>query len=204
MSYLTSWGYELTGEQTLSDIITSEEFNIFTANRYSGDVRISSGISSASLALRNHCGWHLAGSFACKISWTVTNRGVVCNGCDLLIQLPARFVSGITSVKIGGVATTDYSFQTNGLLTIYDVAGITSRRTVIEVEYTAGIPDSNAIKELVAQMVTLGIASSYGVNSETAGGVSVTYNSSWVNGSYSQLMANNAGLLAPYRLEGVF
>lgn len=203
MSYLTSWGYELTGEQTLSDIITTAEFNNFTANRYSGDVRISSGIAAASLALRNHCGWHLSGSMTCKISWTAKNRGVMTDGRDILVQLPSRFVSGITSVEVNGEATTDYSFQTNGLLTVYD-AGFSDRRDVIEVVFTSGLSDASAIKELVAQMVTQSLAKSYGVTSEAAGGVSITYNSSWTNGSFNGIMDNNAGLLAPYRLEGVF
>lgn len=203
MSYLTTWGYELTGVDSLADIISTEEFNTYTANRYAGDTRISPGIKAASLALRNRCGWHLSGSLACKISWTITNRGIIKHGCDLIIQLPAKFVSGITSVSVAGVAYTDFSFQTNGLLTVYDAA-VSDRRDVVEVVYTAGIPDASAIKELVAQMVTMTLAKSYGVTSEAAGGVSITYNSAWTNGSFNQLMDNNAGLLMPYRLEGVF
>ena len=203
MSYLTSWGYELTDAESLSDIITAEEFNTYTAGRYTGDVRIPSGISAASLALRNHCGWHLTGSLACKVEWTITNRGIVRSGRDLLIQLPTRFLSGITSVKIADEETTDYTYQTNGLLTVYDVA-ISDRRNIVEVVFTTGVDDANALKELVAQMVTLNLARSYGVTAEAAGGVSITYNASWTNGSFNSIMDNNAGLLAPYRLEGVF
>lgn len=203
MSTLTSWGYTIEGESTLSDIITTAEFNSFTASRYAGDSRIAPGIAAASLALRNHCGWHLCGSLSCSISWTVKNRGIIRSGSDILVQLPARFVTSVTSVKVAGDTTTDYSFQTNGLLTIYDAA-VSGRRDLIEVEYVAGISDSSAIKELVAQMVTFNLAKSYGVTSEAAGGVSITYNSGWTNGSFNQIMDNNAGLLAPYRLEGVF
>lgn len=203
MSYLTSWGYSLVDATTLSDIITTTEFNEFTASRYSGDTRISPGIAAASLALRNHCGWHLTGALNCEISWTAKNRGIMRDGRDLLVQLPSRFVSAITSVEIDGEATTDFSIQTNGLLTIYD-AYFSDRRDVLDVVFTSGIPDANAIKELVAQMVTFSLAKSYGVTSEAAGGVSITYNSSWTNGSFNQIMDNNAGLLAPYRLEGVF
>ena len=62
MSYMTTWGYELPDAESLADIISVEEFNTMTAGRYTGDVRISSGIAAASLALRNYCGWHLTGS----------------------------------------------------------------------------------------------------------------------------------------------
>jgi len=203
MNYITSWGYELTGTEILPNIITTEEYNSYTASKYSGDVRVSPAIAAASLALRNYCGWHLTGSLVCKISWTITNRGIIHRGSDMIIQLPARFVSAINSVKVAGEDITDFSFQVNGLLTLYDV-GVSDRRDRIEVEYIAGIPDANVIKELVAQMVTLSLSKSYGVTSEAAGGVSITYNSAWMNGSYDQVLGNNAGMLAPYRLEGVF
>ena len=39
---------------------------------------------------------------------------------------------------------------------------------------------------------------------DLAGGVSITYNSAWTNGSFSSVLDNNVALLAPYRLEGVF
>ena len=203
MSTLTSWGYSLSGDAVLPDILTETEFDTLTAGRYAGDTRIAPGISAASLALRNYCGWHLAGSYDCVLQWTVTNRGVVRRGRDLLIQLPSRFVSAITEVRIAGEEVTDYTFQTNGLLTVYDVA-VSDRRNMIEVKFTSGITTASAIKDLVAQMVTFSIAKSPGVTSEAAGGVSITYNSGWTNGSYDSIIANNAGMLAPYRLEGVF
>lgn len=203
MSYVTTWGYELTNEQTLTDIISVNEFNTMTGGRYTGDTRIASSIAAASLALRNYCGWHLAGAFTCKLSWTVLNRGIIRHGSDITIQLPTRFLSAVNSVKVADESITDFSFQTNGLLTLYDV-NICDRRTVIEVEFVSGIPDASAIKELVAQMVTLQLAKSYGVTSEAAGGVSITYNSAWTNGSFGSVIGNNEGLLAPYRLEGVF
>ena len=68
----------------------------------------------------------------------------------------------------------------------------------------AGTTTASALKDLVVQMVTLSIVKSPGVTSEAAGGVSVTYNSAWTNGSFDAILANNAGMLAPYRLEGVF
>lgn len=203
MSLLTSWGYTLTTAEALPEIITTEEFNLATGNKYAGDVRIPSAISAASLALQNFCGWHLVGSLTCKIEWTIQNRGIICSGRDLLIQLPARMVASITSVKAAGETTTDYSFQPNGLLTVYDIS-ISDRRDVIEVEYVAGVANASGIKDLCADLVTYKLAKSYGVTSEAAGGVSITYNSSWTNGSFDRIIENNAAMLYPYRLEGVF
>lgn len=203
MSLLTSWGYTLENASALPIAITEAEFNTYTGGKYTGDTRIMPSVKAASLALQNYCGWHLFGAEPCKISWNIKNRGIIATGRDLLIQLPARMITGITSVTIAGEATTDYLFQPSGLLTVYDVS-ISDRRDVIEVEYTAGVTDSDALKELVADMATLKLAKSYGVTSEAAGGVSITYNSSWTNGSYDRVLENNAAMLHPYRLEGVF
>ena len=203
MSLLTNWGYTLVNASALPVALTDTEFNTYTGGKYTGDARISPGIKAATLALQNYCGWHLFGAEACKISWTIKNRGIIITGRDLLIQLPARMITGIISVTINGDATTDFTFQPNGLLTVYDVS-ISSRKDLIEVVYTAGVTDSDALKELVADMVTLKLAKSYGVTSEAAGGVSITYNSSWTNGSYDRVLENNAASLHPYRLEGVF
>ena len=203
MSLLTNWGYTLVNATASPVAISVTEFNTYTGGKYTGDTRIEPSIKAASLALQNYCGWHLFGAEACKISWTIKNRGIIITGRDLLIQLPARMITGITSVTINGEATTDFTYQPNGLLTVYDVS-ISSRRDLIEVVYTAGVTSSDALKELVADMVTLKLAKSYGVTSEAAGGVSITYNSSWTNGSYDRVLENNAALLHPYRLEGVF
>lgn len=200
---LTSWGYTITGSGTLSDLITVAEFDAATASRYANDTRVAPAISAASQAVRNYCGWHLAGSLPCKIEWPANSRGIIRTGADLLIQLPARFVTGITSVIIDGTETTDYHLDNNGHLIVYDVAYL-SRKDIVEVNYTAGLADASAIKNLVVGLVTHAVARSYGVTSEAAGGVSITYNSGWTNGSFDTIIQNNAGVLVPYRLEGVF
>lgn len=205
---LTPWGYFFTDEQmtSLPDLITETEFNTATGGRYTGDTRITPGIAAASLAVRNYCGWHLAEYYACGIEWNAANRGIVRRGSDLLIQLPARLVGEVESVSINGEdPTDDWWFESNGLLRVFDTR-LTSKRDFISVAYKAGMSGSlkKAIQDLVVQMVTLNLAKSYGVTSEAAGGVSVTYNGSWTNGTFDGVIANNAGLLAPYRLEGVF
>ena len=61
------------------------------------------------------------------------------------------------------------------------------------------------IKELIAHRVTHAMASTSGVQSETAGGVSVTYNAAWTNNSRATALADdNKEVLAPYKVRGVF
>lgn len=208
MSLLTNWGYELTETDQLPDMLSVPDFNMFTANRYAGDVRTAGNISAACSAIRNYVGWHLYPSAACKVKLLMNDRRVTVVGPDLLIQLPAKFVTGVTAVTINGVAHTDYSFETNGIMRIYNVSftGI-KRYTPVEITYTAGLSDEmlGGIKELIAHRATHAAASSNGITSEAVGGVSVTYNAGWVNSARATALPDdNKEVLAPYRLQGVF
>lgn len=216
MSLVTNWGYTLTDATSLSDMLTASEFDAFTASRYTGDARITPTIQAASDAIRNYCGWHLYPSLAC--SWAGYLGGVSQNvftnctrrGLEYLIQLPARYVTGITSVSIAGteIDNSCYVFETSGVLRIHKADfynhGDYDR---IEVKYTAGVPEGlmNGIKELVANRTTHALASSYGITSESTGGVSVTYSAAWTGSSRASALTDDSKeLLAPFRLQGVF
>lgn len=202
---LTQWDYTLTDIDSLPDMLTVEDFNTMTANKYALDERTMSNIKAAGAAIRNYCGWHVYPSEACEFSTTAFNGRVSHVNGDLLIQLPARFVSAVESVEVGDVEC-DFIFEINGLLRVFDV-GFCSRRTTIDVVYTAGLTDSmmDAVQELIAHRVTHALASSGGIQSETAGGVSITYSANWINSARATALADdNKEVLAPYRLEGVF
>lgn len=209
MSLATIWGYNLTGEATtFTNLLTVEEFNTMTAGKYTGDVRIADMIKAASDAIRNYCGWHIYPEAACSLSERLlygdgrTKRV----GRDLVIQLPARFVTAISSMLIDDVAYTEFDFERSGILHVFDVPAL-SRKSLVAVNYTAGIPDAlmDSIKELVAHRVTHALASSNGVMSEAAGGVSVTYNANWINSARATALPDdNKEVLAPYKLQGVF
>lgn len=202
---LTAWGYTLTALDNLPDMLSVEEFNNYTARKYMTDIRAEKNIKAAGAAIRNYCGWHVYPSTACKLFSTVQNARVSRVGGDVLIQLPARFISAVESVKFGGVVY-EFTFETSGILRVYDVP-VYDRKTAVEVEYTAGVPANmmDAIKELIAHRVTHALASSSGVQSETAGGVSITYSANWINSARATALADdNKEVLQPYRLEGVF
>ena len=57
MSLLTTWGYTITdGIEELPPMLSVEDFNAMTANKYAGNTRIEPNIAAASLAIRNYCG----------------------------------------------------------------------------------------------------------------------------------------------------
>ena len=208
MSLLTNWGYTLTGIDTLPDMLTVNEFDEFTAGKYSGDARTGKNISAASTAIRNYCGWHVYPSLPCTLNTTLHDRHIAWVRGDLLIQLPAAYVTEVSSVKIGGVEHSTFVIEPNGLLKVYEAhaAGM-KEYTAVEVTYTAGIPDAlmDSIEELIAHRVIHALASSAGVQSETAGGVSITYSANWINSARSTALADdNKEVLAPYKVKGVF
>lgn len=203
---LLNWGYSIESA-TLTDFITDDEFDAFTADKYDGDARIAPNIKAASMAARNYCGWHLYPSLTCQMKATLLDKRVAWAGRDLLVQLPARYVSSVTSVTIAGTEYQEFTFETNGTLRIYNVRSVPHRYSEIVVDYVAGLPDSlmDVIKELTAHRVTHALASSYGVTSEAAGGVSITYNASWAGNTRATALTDDAKeALVPYRLEGVF
>ena len=204
----TQWGYTITDADALTPMLTEADFNAMTANKYAGDARITPALAAACAAVRNFCGWHVYPAQSCTLTERILmgNGRVKRSGPDLLIQLPAAFVSAVTSVTLDDVAHEDFDLAPNGILTLFDVR-FSTRRTRITVAYTAGIPAGmmDGLKDLIAGRVTHALAQPYGVQSESAGGVSITYSASWAaSASATALPDDNRETLEPYRVRGVF
>lgn len=217
---LGPWGYVYDAEK-LPDFITTTDFLNFTNGKFgTTDTRIVSNIASASEAIRNYCGWHIWPSLYCGMLYDVQSLRDAFVGPDLLIQLPATYVSEIVKVVLGAKwnsETDDWDGETiddpdrfgfsvgRGLLKVYDV-GQLDRRSKIFVGYVAGLPSTpEAIKELTTSRVVNSIANPYGVASETAGGVSVSYSATWSGRSNSTSLPDDAReTLNMYKVKGVF
>ena len=123
-------------------------------------------------------------------------------------QLPAAHVTGVTSVTIGGEAWTDFSFEPNGFLRLFDVCDATiTRKTEIVVVYAAGLPSAlmDSIKEIIAGRATRALVDTNGVASESAGGVSISYSANWSNGGGAgALQSTDVETLEPSTLREVF
>lgn len=208
MSILTTWGYKLTDVDEIPGIMSLTEFDDRTANKYLSDSRVQATVRAAASAIREYCGWHVYPEQQCELVITLFSKRVTMVDGMILIQLPATFVSVVESVMIGDEAYHTYILEPNGILRVYGVTwtGIETW-TPIVIRYTAGIPRgaADALLDLVTQRVSHALESSSGVQSETAGGVSVTYNASWANGAKATSLADDSKeALSPYRLRGVF
>lgn len=201
---LTNWGYSVDG--ALSDFITDQEFDDYTAGKFDGDTRIASNIKAVTASIRNYVGWHLFPELPCELSTTFFDRRVSEGRGGILIQLPARFVTEITSITIDGETCEKFTLEPTGLLKIYGVPAH-AEYTPIVVRYKAGLPADlmDAIKEITAQRVIHAVASAYGVTSEAAGGISITYNASWANNTRATALPDDyKDALDVYRIGGMY
>lgn len=205
---MTPWGYDILTAEPLPDIIGLAEFGTATGGKYAGDQRIGPSLRAASAMIRNYCGWHIYPSLPCRITTSLYDPKVTRVGPELLIQLPARMVSEVTSVTIGGTTAEHYTLQRNGLLHVYDLPCIPHQRhTEIVVDYIAGLDNQAAsdIQDIAASRAIHGLSGTAGVQSESAGGVSVTYNAGWTQGGgAAALSAIDAQTLSVWRLQGVY
>lgn len=213
---LSPWGYIMDVEK-LPDFITTTDFYNHTNGKFGNDTRIATGIPSATEAIRNYCGWHISPSLTCGMLYNVKDLRDAFVGPDLLVQLPATYVTGIEKIIINAVwngdkndwdgdVLTDYDIgMGTGLLRIYDIGSL-NRKSKIFIKYTAGYPNAPAaIKELTADRVTHSIANPYGIASESAGGVSVSYSSIYASGGSASTLADDSReVLEKYRVKGVF
>ena len=193
---------------TLSSLVVLFFTNDFTAEKYIGDERAEFDIRAASSAIREFCGWHVYPSQACELNTTFFDKRVSVVDRMLLIQLPATFVSEIESITIDGVEYESYALMPSGILRIFGLPWSRLKLwTPLVVRYTAGLPEGGAdgLRAILADRVAHALASSDGVQSETAGGISVTYNATWANGAKATALADDSKeVLSPYRLRGVF
>lgn len=212
----TTWGYTLTDASSLTDFLTASEFVEFTNGKFSfNDSRIKANIPAATRSIQNYCGWHIYPNLECEMVYRAQDLRDSFVGSDVLVQLPATCVSQVKSILLNaslvgsvwvGEPTTDFDLDESGLLRIYDV-GYFDKRSKIYILYDAGVgaDQMGLIKELVAHRVVHAVTSSYGVMSETAGSVSVSYNASWAGNTRSTALPDdNKEILNPFRVKGVY
>lgn len=203
MSLPTSWGYtiEEEGLEFLPDMLTREEYADLTAGKYGNDRRIPPTIKAAQSAVRNYVGWHLYPALSCEFETDSLDTGHI-------VQLPSRYVSAVESVTVDGreLEPEEYAFKTSGLLYLKKPPARKGWNDV-KVRFVSGLPEAHmdAVKELLGHRVTHAMAASHGVQSEAAGGVSVTYNANWINSARATALPDdNKEVLAAYRLQGVY
>ena len=206
MSILTDWGCSLPDLSALDSLLSVATFNTLTANKYSTDGRVADLLAEASQSVRDYAGWHLAPSSKCVLETTFFDKRVTRVNGGVLIQLPARYVSAVSEILIGGEAVTEYVLQPNGILLVNSF-GSCNPYVTVKVTYTAGLPGTlmSALQNVVLNRTVKGLSQSNGVQSETAGGVSISYSSAYMNdASGAGLTPTEVKALAPYRVQGVF
>ena len=167
MAYtMTPWGYDVDG--TLPPLITRGQFDAITGGKWAADERIDSAISAASAAIRDYCGWHVSPSMPCRA--TLDTDG------SASMWLPTTCLTSVESVTVGDSALDSDEYQWSRIGQVLPRSRPCARLQGATVEYHAGMDASPAdLAAIVAGLVVRGVALSYGVTSESAGGVSVSY-----------------------------
>ena len=189
---LTAWGYEA---EDLPSLLSIQDFNSMTGNRYAGDMRAVVALDAASQAVRNACGWHVSPSLECRaVPLLVQPR---------LVALPANAVTVIAKVTENGtvLSSGQYEWRRDGLIRRACFECWPTNWNAVEVEYTAGF-DADAVpdlKEAVRSIAEGVLAVAAGVNSESADGVSISYSAN-ASSIAAALTEQQRAALAPYRL----
>lgn len=188
---LTPWGYSV---DSLPPIIGIDEFNDMTGNRYASDGRVESAIAAATAAIRAYCGWHVAPILTCEY---------VCDGERGDIWLPCAGLRSVDSVEFDGVAQDVRGFNRHGRVRTANrqpCGGLGN----VSVTYSAGydLDATPDLAQLIAQRVVAEVAlSAYGIASETAGGVSISYSGTALSDAGSSFLPDSAkAALSAYRL----
>lgn len=203
MNITTPWGYEILNASSLPEIITVQEFNEMTINKYSGDQRVQNIINAVSSTIRNYVGWHLADCVECSVTYTFDDLHVTKVGSDLVILLPSRASMSITKLLINDhEVSPKYFLKINGILKIYGFGQCCQRYDTITIQFMSGLTNDYGLKSVVCSRVSNALAGNIGVSSETAGGVSISYNSQYVNGiNPNALLTVDREYLMNYKIE---
>lgn len=187
MAMQTPWGYSVN---YLPSIIDVDEFRELCPGMSSTDEQIQAVLDTASSAIRDYCGWHVAPNLDCSF---------IGSGIGRLLMLPVLGVSSVDSLSIGGEAVTDYEWTAAGMVRLKSGLFPDEWRSVV-CTYSAGF-SIGVIGQVVAQIASNALAAAPGVANERAGSVSITYNQTGagITGGVS-LLGRDRELLARYRL----
>lgn len=187
---MTPWGYDVDG--TLPPLITVEQFNNMTGGKWSGDQRVELAIQAASAAIRSYCHWHVYPSLPCRA--TIDTDG------SMSLWLPTTMLTSVDSVTVNGTDIGD-AFQWSRIGQVLPDSRPMARLQGAIVEYTAGIDALPAdLADAVKNIVIRAVALSYGVASESAGGVSITYAANAAYAAASSAIESQAATLVPYKV----
>ena len=188
---VTPWGYELADVDSLPPILTVSEFEDMVPGLSSTPEQMEAVLASASAAVRDWCGWHVAPSLAC--TW-------IGDGDGACAFLPCMGVTDVASVFDNGHAVSSFEWRSSGIVRRTDGHVFSDGWRSLVIGYTAGY-GSAAIGQVVAQLAANALVASPGVAEEHAGNVGITYNrtGNGVTGGV-RLLDSDKETLSPYRI----
>lgn len=189
----TPWGYDVLTDtgSPIRPLLSIDRFHELTGNRFVDDGRIEADINAVSSRIRTHCGWHIAGNLTCVAT---------IDGGERTVWLPSTHVTDLVSVEVCGEDVTDRcQWSRLGQLRLPYSPDVL-RAVVVTFESGFQEPPED-LAALVAHRVVHDVALPFGIQQETAGNVSVSYNQSAMAGQgATHLTASDRSALSAYRL----
>lgn len=189
----TPWGYDvvLDAGEVIPPILTIDQFHELTGGRFVGDARIQTDIDAVTARVRTHCGWHVAGSLMCVAT---------IDGGERTVWLPSTHVTRLVSVEVCGTDVTDRcQWSRIGQLRLPHSPDVL--RAVVATFESGFAEAPEDLAALVAHRVIHDVALPFGIQQETAGSVSVSYNQNAIAGQGpTHLTASDRAALSAYRL----
>lgn len=186
MTVQTPWGYTV---EELPPMVTVEQFRAYYPDYSATDEQLATALNATSAAIRDFCGWHVAPSLECVFTGTGEGR---------MLVLPAMGVTEVSELLVSGQPETAYEWKASGLVRVWGCFPDLWRS--VTCRYTAGF-DGASVAQVVSQIASNALVGAVGVSSESAGGVSISYNrtADGVSGGVS-LLPRDKELLQSYKL----
>ena len=178
-------------------LVTPGEFSTWTGGRIAeDDPRVQALLDGATHAIRQYCGWHIAG--------TELDTMILDAEGGRVLTLPTLHVTNVQEVKVCGEVLDVAAYDWSRLGNIELRAGQwPDRYRSVEVTLEHGFPAAPDVAQIIKQVCASAISSPMGATREQSGAVSISWATTAPNvaGGLS-LLQRDLDVLATYRIQG--
>lgn len=196
---MTPWGYAASTKgdpNAFAAPISYEDFQTMTGGRFGDKDQAESALKLAFSAIRDACGWHVCPQIPCE---------EYAEGPARTIALRSLNVADVAVSELGrDLAEGEFEYSPRGVVRRACFRTWPARYASVRFRYLSGFGASmcSGFLACAVQVASNMLAAPAGVQSESAGNVSISYNqtASGVSGGV-RLLDSDIAMLRPYMLE---
>lgn len=195
---MTPWGYavDAPADGSFECPITAQEFQAMTGGRFADEDQASSALAAAFSAIRDACGWHVCPQVPCE---------EYAQGPARALRLKTLLAQGVEVRECGrDLEEGEFEYSFRGIVRRACFRAWPAGLDSVRLRYISGFePETcSGFVACAVQVASNMLAAPAGVQSESAGNVSISYNqtASGVSGGI-RLLESDIAMLRPYMLE---